>query len=75
MDKKILDQVEKIIGDASIASIRSWLKGKGKKSSAGTRERMMARVAGLIDKGEITFAELEDALVGIEEAGDKYILL
>jgi len=75
MDKKILSQVENILEDVSVASVRSWIKGKGKKFSAGTRERMIARVAKLIDKGEITFAELEDGIIGIEEAGGKYTLL
>jgi len=75
MDKKILAQVEKTLHNASIASVRSWLKGNGKKFSAGTRDRMIARVATLIEKSEITFAELEDAIIGIEEAGGKLLVL
>jgi hypothetical protein len=75
MDNKILAQVEKMLENASVASVRSWLKGKGKKFSASTRQHMVARVAKLIEKSEITFAELEDGIVGIEEAGGKYILL
>jgi hypothetical protein len=63
MDKKILTQVEKLLGDASVASVRSWLNGTGRKFSAGTRERMIARVANLIDKGAITFGELEHKLM------------
>jgi hypothetical protein len=75
MDNKIRAQVEKLVANASVASIRSWLKAKGKKLSAGTRDRMIDRVTKLIEKGDVTFAEVEDAIVGIEEAGGKYILL
>ena len=74
-DDKIRVEVEKTLANASIASIRSWLRAKGKKLSANTRERMTDRVAKLIGKGEVTFAELQDAIIGIEEAGGKYILL
>jgi hypothetical protein len=75
MDKKIRAEVEKLLANASIASIRSWLKSKGKRLSANTRERMLDRVTKLIDKGDVTFAELQDAVIGIEEAGGKYIRL
>jgi hypothetical protein len=75
MDKKIRAEVEKVLANASIASIRSWLKSKGKRLSANTRDRMLDRVTKLIDKGDVTFAELQDAIIGIEEAGGKYIRL
>lgn len=75
MDKKLRAEVERVLANASIASIRSWLKSKGKRLSANTRERMLDRVTTLIGKGDVTFAELQDAIVGIEEAGGKYIRL
>lgn len=75
MDRRILAEVEKLLRNASIASVRSWFKGQGKKLSARTRERMNLRVAAFIEKGEITFGEIEDGIAGIEEAGGKLILL
>jgi hypothetical protein len=75
MDKRIRAEVESILANASIASVRSWLKSKGSRLSAGRRDRMIDRVANLIAKGAVSFAELEDAIIGIEEAGGKYILL
>jgi hypothetical protein len=75
IDSKTRTEVEKVLANASIASVRSWLKSKGKKLSAGSRDRMIDRVTKLISKGAVTFGELEDAIIGIEEAGGKYILL
>jgi hypothetical protein len=75
MDKHIYGQVKKILADASVASVRSWLRGKGKKIAQGKRERMLEHVAELIEKEAITFADLEEGVIGIEEAAGKLIFL
>lgn len=75
MDKHIYGQVKKILADVSVASVRSWLRGKGKKIAHGTRERMIEQVAELLEKEAITFADLEDSIIGIEEAAAKLIFL
>jgi hypothetical protein len=75
MDSKIRGQVEKLLADASIASVRSWLKSKGKKSTATSRRKLTDLVATLVEKTDLTFAEVEEGIIGIEEAGGKRIFL
>jgi hypothetical protein len=75
LDKELVSAVEKVLHNASVASVRSWLKAKNKTFAASTRASLIERVARLIEKSEITFADLEDAIVGIEEAGGKVIFL
>jgi hypothetical protein len=71
MDQKIYSKVEEILRNVSVASVRSWLKAQGKKLAAGTREQMVSRVAALVEKQDLTFGQLESAVIGIEEAGGK----
>jgi hypothetical protein len=75
IDKKLRAQVESLLLNASIASVRSWLKAKKKKSSAASRDALIDRVTSLLQESDLTFAELEDGIVGIEEAGGKKIVL
>lgn len=75
MDQRIYASVEKILANASIASVRSWLRARGKKFSAGSREQLVERVAAQIEKQDLTFGELENAIIGIEETGAKLIFL
>jgi hypothetical protein len=75
MDSKIRAQVEKLLAGASIASVRSFLKSRKKKSSATSRRILTDLVAKLIEETHLTFAEVEEGIIGIEEAGGKRIFL
>jgi hypothetical protein len=75
LDRRLVASVEKLLHNVSVASIRSWLKGKSTNIAAGTRSRMIERVARLIQSSDVTLAELEEAVIGIEEASGKLIYL
>lgn len=71
MDAQIYAKVEKILANVSVASIKSWIKAQGKKFSANSREQMVSRIATLVEKQDLTFGQLENAVIGIEEAAAK----
>jgi hypothetical protein len=75
MNKELRAQIERTLRDASIASVRSWVRAQGKRLGARTREKMIDRVTALIEKSELTLKDLDEAIVGIEEAGGKLIFL
>jgi hypothetical protein len=75
MDNRIRGQVEKLLADASIASVRSWLKSKEKKSTATSRRTLVDLVAKLVEETHLTFTEVEEGIISIEEAGGKRIFL
>jgi hypothetical protein len=75
MDNKIRGAVEQLLKGASIASVRSLLKSKGKQSTATSRRALTDLVAKLIEETALTFAEVEEGIIGIEEAGGKRIFL
>lgn len=70
-----VDQVRKILGNYSIASIRNWLKRCDLPHSANSRDEIVERVYGLIAKEELTVAGLVAAMIGIEEASSKRTFL
>ena len=70
-----LEDVRKIIGTYSIASVSNWLKRCDLPSSAHSRDEIAARVYGLIEKGDLTIEGLTAAMIGIEEASSKRTFL
>jgi hypothetical protein len=68
-------QVERLLANVSMAAVKSWLKSKEQTFSAQSREQMATQVANKIEKSSITFGELEDAAIGMEEASGKLIFL
>lgn len=75
MDGTIRGQIDKLLSVVSKASVQSWLKAKEKQSSAANRRELSDLVSKLVDKNEVTFAELQEGIIGIEEAGGKRIHL
>jgi hypothetical protein len=69
------DQVRKVLGTYSIASIRNWLKRCELPSTANSRDEIVKRVHGLITKGELTMTGVIAAMIGIEEASSKRTFL
>lgn len=65
--------VEKTIANVALAPLRSWLKGKDLPYS-GARKTFIPLLARLIDSGELTESQLENAVIGIEESGGKRII-
>jgi hypothetical protein len=69
--KPTLEEVRRLIGTYSIASLRNWLKRCDLPHSANTRNEIAARVHGLLEKGDLTLPGLTAAMIGIEEASSK----
>jgi hypothetical protein len=68
-------QVQIVLGSYSIASVRSWLKGQGLTYSANTRAALTKRVHGLIEEGKVSYDEVIEGLIDIEEASSKHVHL
>ena len=68
-------QIEKAIGDISIAALRSWLKSQELPSSAQTRDEITERFKKLLDENKLSWETLEKGITGIEEASAKRITL
>ena len=68
-------RIKEILGKYSIAPVRNWLKQHDLASTMGSRDAMVERVHGLIEKGELSEAELVGAAIGIEEASSKRTFL
>lgn len=68
-------QIEGLIGEISIAAVRSWLKSKGLTHSAGSREALVQRVAKLIRKGKLSLEELREGAIRLQEASSKRVIL
>jgi hypothetical protein len=67
--------VRQLIKNVSAASVKIWLKAQELSSSAGTRDQLEQKVAGLIDAGELPLPKLRLAVIGIEESGGKRVHL
>jgi len=72
--KQTLDAVSKLVSRASIASVRVWLQSQDHPHTAGSRKKLDLLLAGLIETGELSLADLEQAIIGIEESGGKRIM-
>jgi hypothetical protein len=70
-----VEQVKKLLGSYSIASIRNWLKQKDLVHTANTRDALAERVRSLISKGELTVDEVKQGMIGIEESSSKRTFL
>lgn len=70
-----LEEVRKLLGNYSIASIRNWLKRCELPHSASTRNEIAIRVHDLLSKGKLTVPGLTAAMIGIEEASSKRTFL
>ena len=70
-----LEQIKKLLGSYSIASIRNWLKQKELTHTANTRDALAERVRGLIAKGTLTLDEVKQGMIGIEESSSKRTFL
>src|SRR3989442_6385008 len=68
-------QIERAIGDISIAALRSWLRSQELPHSANTREEMAKRFEKLLEEGKLSWGQLEEGITGIEEASAKRISL
>lgn len=77
MDKPTpsLQRVKQILGKYSIAPVRNWLKRQELTSTMNSRDAMVARVHGLVEKGDLTEDDLIEASIGIEEASSKRTFL
>jgi len=70
-----LEEVRRLVGTYSIASIRNWLKRCELPYSANTKDEIAARVHGLLTKQKLTLPGLTGAMIGIEEASSKRTFL
>jgi len=66
-------QIEKALGEISIAALRSWLKSQKLPYSANTREEIARRFEKLLEEGKLSWEQLEEGITGIEEASAKRI--
>jgi hypothetical protein len=70
-----VEQVQKVLGSKSMASVRSWLKAQGVTLPASRRAAIAERVLKLITDQKVTIDQVEAGLIEIEEAGGKRIHL
>jgi hypothetical protein len=73
--KPSVQEVRRILGNYSIAPVRTWLKRKELSHTMNSREAMVEKVHQLVEKGELTEDELIAAAIGIEEASSKRVFL
>jgi hypothetical protein len=69
------NQIDALLENKSIAAVRSWLKSQNLPHSANTRERLTARVFGLLKDGDLTEEEFRRGLLSLEEASAKRVFL
>ncbi len=72
---EIKKRVAPIVAKTTIQSLRAWLKTRGLKSTATSKDDLVNRVTSLISKKELEESTLEAALIGFEEATGKRIYL
>lgn len=70
-----LPQVQILLGPYSIDVIKTWLKYKKLPFSAGSRAEIAKRVHKLIESGKLSYDDLSDGLIGIEESASKQVHL
>lgn len=77
MEKAVpsVQRIKQILGKYSIAPVRNWLKRQELPSTMNSRDAMVSRVQGLVEKGELTEDDLIEASIGIEEASSKRTFL
>ena len=69
------EEIRKILGPYSIASVRNWLKRCELPRTANSRDDLVQRVHSLIEKKSLTLEGLIAAMIGIEEASSKRTFL
>ena len=75
MAKPTKSQIEDLIGEISIAAVRSWLRSKGLTHSASSREALTKRISKLVQQEKLTLEELRTGAIQLEEASSKRVIL
>jgi hypothetical protein len=75
MDLPAPKAIEDLLGNISIAAVRSWLKLKGVASSAASRDALTARIRNLLEQKCLSWPELQIAAIQMEESSSKRVAL
>ena len=70
-----LPEIQILLGPFSLSSVQMWLRLQKLTYSASTRGEIAKRVHDAIKKGHLTFQDVVDGLIGIEESRSKTVHL